>query len=318
VRDTSLYNKSEITKQGEEFLVGLSTPTAANKSRYFSDKAAKVAILICAASSFIILLAIIIFILKQGLPAFLQVGLLNFLFGINWSPTNLQFGVLPMIAGSLAVTIGSMILAVPLGIACAILLAEIAPLKVRQILRPAVELLVGIPSVIFGLVGIGIIVPTIRQIGGTGYSVAAACIVLMAMVLPTIISISDDSIRAVPRKYKEGALAMGATHWQTIWHVLIPAARSGIGAGVTLGIGRAIGETMAMIMVIGNAAMFPTSLLDPARTLTGNIAVEIQYASGVHESALFATAVVLLVFIIILNYIAIKIFKRGISGQSNR
>jgi phosphate transport system permease protein len=225
---------------------------------------------------------------------------------------------LPMIIGSLAVTLGSMVLAVPLGIACAILLAEIAPLRVRQILRPAVELLVGIPSVIFGLVGIGIIVPTIRQIGGTGYSIAAACIVLMSMVLPTIISISDDSIRAVPRKYKEGSLAMGATHWQTIWHVLIPAARSGIGAGVTLGIGRAIGETMAMIMVIGNAAMFPTSLLDPARTLTGNIAVEIQYASGVHESALFATAVVLLIFIIILNYIAIKIFKRGISGQSNR
>jgi phosphate transport system permease protein len=265
-----------------------------------------------------VLLAIIIFILKQGLPAFFQVGLFDFLFGINWSPTNSQFGVLPMIIGSLAVTFGSMILAVPLGIACAILLAEVAPLRVRQILRPAVELLVGIPSVIFGLVGIGVIVPTIRQIGGTGYSIAAACIVLMAMVLPTIISISDDSLRAVPRKYKEGSLAMGATQWQTIWHVLIPAARSGIGAGIILGIGRAVGETMAMIMVIGNAVMFPTSLLDPARTLTGNIAVEIQYASGVHESALFATAVVLLVFIIILNYIAIIIFKRGVSGQSNR
>jgi phosphate transport system permease protein len=318
MKDTSLFNKSEITRRGGEADEGLSTSRATNKSRYFSDRTAKLAVLICAGSSFIILLAIIIFILKQGLPAFLQIGFLNFLFGINWSPTNLQFGVLPMIVGSLAVTIGSMILAVPLGIACAILLAEIAPLKVRQILRPAVELLVGIPSVIFGLVGIGIIIPTIRQIGGTGYSIAAACIVLMAMVLPTIISISDDSIRAVPGKYKEGALAMGATHWQTIWHVLIPAARSGIGAGVTLGIGRAIGETMAMIMVIGNAVMFPTSLLDPARTLTGNIAVEIQYASGIHESSLFATAVVLLVFIIILNYITIKIFKRGISGQSNR
>jgi len=318
VKDISLYNKSEIAKGGEDGLFGLSIPRVSNRSRYFSDRAAKAGILICAVSSFIILLAIIIFILKQGLPAFLQVGLLNFIFGINWSPTNLQFGILPMIIGSLAVTVGSMLLAIPLGIACAILLAEIAPLRVRQILRPAVELLVGIPSVIFGLVGIGIIVPAIRQIGGTGYSVAAACIVLMAMVLPTIISISDDSIRAVPRKYKEGSLAMGATHWQTIWHVLIPAARSGIGAGVTLGIGRAIGETMAMIMVIGNAVIFPTSLLDPARTLTGNIAVEIQYASGVHESALFATAVVLLIFIIILNYVAIRIFKRGISGQSNR
>jgi phosphate transport system permease protein len=275
-------------------------------------------VLICASSSFLILLAIIIFILQQGLPAFVKVGVFDFLFGINWSPANSQFGILPMIVGSLAVTLGSMLLAVPLGLACAILLAEVAPLKVRQILRPAVELLVGIPSVIYGLVGIGVIVPAIRQIGGTGYSIAAACIVLMAMVLPTIISISDDSIRAVPRKYKEGSLAMGATHWQTIWHVLIPAARSGIGAGIILGIGRAVGETMAMIMVIGNAVMFPTSLLDPARTLTGNIAVEIQYASGLHESALFATAVVLLIFIIILNYIAIMIFKRGVSGKSNR
>lgn len=293
------------------------TSKVSRRSRYLSDRTAKVGVLICATSSFLVLLAIIIFILKEGLPAFLQVGFFNFLFGINWSPTNQQFGVLPMIIGSLAVTLGSMILAVPLGIACAILLAEVAPLRVRQILRPAVELLVGIPSVIFGLVGIGVIVPAIRHIGGTGYSIAAACIVLMAMVLPTIISISDDSIRAVPQKYKEGSLAMGANQWQTIWHVLIPAARSGIGAGIILGIGRAIGETMAMIMVIGNAVMFPTSLLDPARTLTGNIAVEIQYASGVHESALFATAVVLLVFIIILNYVAINIFKRGISGQSN-
>jgi phosphate transport system permease protein len=318
VKDTSLFNKSQFTKQGAEALLSPPTSKATNRSRYLSDRAAKVAVLICAASSFIILLGIIIFILRQGLPAFFQVGLFNLLFGINWSPNNSQFGVLPMIAGSLAVTLGSMIMAVPLGIACAILLAEIAPLRVRQILRPAVELLVGIPSVIFGLVGIGIIVPAVRQIGGTGYSIAAACIVLMAMVLPTIISISDDSIRAVPRKYKEGSLAIGATNWQTIWHVLIPAARSGIGAGVTLGIGRAIGETMAMIMVIGNAVLFPTSLLDPARTLTGNIAVEIQYASGVHASALFATAVVLLIFIVILNYVAIKIFKRGLSGQSNR
>jgi phosphate transport system permease protein len=287
------------------------------RSRYLSDRAAKIAVIICALSSFIILLAIVGFIFKQGLPAFFQVGFFNFLFGLDWSPTNGQYGILPMIMGSLAVTIGSLVLAVPLGIACAVLLAEVAPVQVRRILRPAVELLVGIPSVIFGLVGMLLIVPAIRQVGGTGYSVAAASLVLMAMVLPTIISISDDSLRAVPRKYKEGALAMGATQWQTIWHVLIPAARSGIGAGVVLGAGRAIGETMAMIMVIGNAVMIPLSPLDPARTLTGNIAVEIQYASGVHESALFATAVVLLAFIIILNTIIINIFKRGISGKVN-
>jgi phosphate transport system permease protein len=293
------------------------SPVNPLRPRYLADRAARIAVIICGLSSFLILLAIVIFILKQGLPAFVQVGFFNFLFGADWSPGNGQFGILPMIIGSLAVTLGSLVLAVPLGIACAVLLAEVAPAGVRSILRPAVELLVGIPSVIFGMVGMLLIVPAIRQTGGTGYSVAAACLVLMAMVLPTIISISDDSLRAVPRKYKEGALALGATRWQTIWHVLIPAARSGIGAGVVLGAGRAIGETMAMIMVIGNAVMIPISPLDPARTLTGNIAVEIQYASGVHESALFATAVVLLAFIIILNTIIINIFRRGISGTAN-
>jgi phosphate transport system permease protein len=202
-------------------------------------------------------------------------------------------------------------MAVPLGIACAILLAEIAPYKVRQILRPAVELLVGIPSVVYGLVGMVLLVPAIREIGGTGFSILAASIVLMAMVLPTIISITEDSIRAVPHSYKQGALALGATHWQTISRVLIPAAKSGIGAGIVLGMGRAVGETMAMIMVIGNAIIFPTSPLDPGRTLTGNIAVEISYATGVHESALFATGVILLLFILLLNSIAIIALKRG-------
>jgi phosphate transport system permease protein len=285
-------------------------------SRYLADRSAKIAVIVCASSSFLVLLAIIIFIVKEGLPAFIQVGFFKFLFGLDWSPTQSQFGVLPMIVGSLAVTIGSLLFAIPLGVACAILLAEVAPPKVRNILRPAVELLVGIPSVIYGLVGVLVIVPAVRHIGGTGYSVAAACVVLMAMVLPTIISISEDSIRAVPRKYKEGALAMGATQWQTIWHVLIPAAKSGIGASIVLGIGRAIGETMAMIMVIGNAVIIPTSPLDPARTLTGNIAVEINYASGLHANALFATAIILLAFIILLNSITMTIFKRGSHGAS--
>jgi phosphate transport system permease protein len=264
------------------------------------------------------LLTIIVFIVREGLPAFIQVGFFNFLFGLEWSPTNGQYGILSMIVGSLVVTIGSMILAVPLGIACAILLAEVAPNSVRRVLRPAVELLVGIPSVVYGLIGMLLIVPAVRHIGGTGYSITAACLVLMAMVLPTIISVSDDSLRAVPRKYKEGSLSMGATQWQTIWHVLIPAARSGIGAGVMLGIGRAIGETMAMIMVIGNSPIFPVSPLDPARTLTGNIAVEINYASGVHANALFATAVILLAFIILINAITLNIIRRGIGGQSIR
>lgn len=222
-----------------------------------------------------------------------------------------KYGILPMVIGSVVVTLGSMLLAVPLGLACAILLAEVAPATVRRFLRPAVELLVGIPSVVYGLVGLVLIVPAVRHLGGSGFSVLAASVVLMAMVLPTIISISEDSIRAVPKSYREGSLALGATKWQTIWRVLVPAARSGIIASVILGIGRAIGETMAMIMVIGNAVQMPTSPLDPARTLTGNIAVEIMYAAGTHRSALFATGVVLFLLILAINSIAMFVLRRG-------
>jgi phosphate transport system permease protein len=280
-------------------------------ARYFVDRNAKYLVLILASSSFIILAAIAIFTLREGLPAFQQVGFTHFIFGTEWRPGIEKFGILPMIIGSLAVTLGAMVLAIPLGIGCAILLAEVAPHRVRQFLRPAVEILVGIPSVVYGLIGMLLIVPLVRQIGGTGYSIAAGALVLTAMVLPTIISISEDSIRAVPRKYKEGALALGATHWQTIWHVLIPAARSGITAGIILGIGRAIGEAMAMIMVTGNAVQIPTSPLDSTRTMAGGIAVEINYASGLHQNALFAIGVVLFVVILIINSFAMVAMRRG-------
>ena len=285
------------------------------RSRYFIDRTAKYVVLISASASFLVLLAIGVFVFAEGLPAFLEVGLGNFLFGTEWRPGIGQYGILPMIVGSVAVTAGSMILAIPLGIGCAILLAEVAPYRVRQVLRPAVELLVGIPSVVYGLVGMLLVVPLIREIAGTGYSVAAASIVLMAMVLPTIVGISEDSIRAVPSDYKEGALALGATQWQTIWNVLLPAARSGIIAAIILGMGRAIGETMAMIMVIGNSVLIPTSPFSSARTLTGNIAVEITYAAGLHESALFATGVVLFALIVILNSIAVVGLRRGVRVQ---
>ncbi len=285
--------------------------------RHFSDRLAKYLVFASATVSFIILLAIAIFIFRDGLPAFLEVGFFNFIFGDTWRPGQGQFGILPMIVGSIAVTFGSLLLAVPLGISCAIFLAEVAPYRVRQLVRPAVELLVGIPSVVYGLVGLVLLVPAVRELGGSGLSVLAASIVLMAMVLPTIISITEDSLRAVPVSYKEGALALGATRWQTIYRVMLPAAKSGIGAAVVLGMGRAVGETMAMIMVIGNAITFPTSPLSPARTLTGNIAVEIGYATGLHEDALFATAVVLLVFIVILNSVAVVALKRGKHAQAH-
>lgn len=285
-------------------------------SRYFTNRLAKYAVFISASVSFIVLLAIALFIFREGLPAFEQIGILDFLFGTVWRPGQEQYGILTMVVGSVAVTAGSLLLAVPLGIACAILLAEVAPFRLRQILRPAVELLVGIPSVVYGLVGLVLLVPAVRELGGNGFSVLAASIVLMAMVLPTIISISEDSIRAVPASYKEGALALGATHWQTIRRVLLPAARSGIGASIVLGMGRAVGETMAMIMVIGNSIIFPKTPLDPARTLTGNIAVEINYATGIHESALFATSIVLFIFILIINSIAAISLKKGVHAQT--
>lgn len=266
--------------------------------------------LICASVSFAVLLAIAIFTLREALPAFKEIGLFEFIFGTEWRPGDDKYGIIGMILGSIAVTLGAMLLAIPLGIACAILLAEVAPYRLRQFLRPAVELLVGIPSVVYGLVGMVLIVPQVRHLGGPGYSILAAALVLMAMVLPTIISISEDSIRALPRKYKEAALATGATHWQTIWRVLLPAARSGIIASIILGMGRAIGETMAMMMVIGNSIQVPNSPLDPARTLTGNIAVEINYAAGMHKDALFATGVILFLFIMAINSIALLALKK--------
>ena len=288
-------------------------------SRYFTNRLAKYAVFISASVSFIVLLAIAVFIFRDGLPAFQEIGILDFLFGNVWRPSLEKYGILVMVVGSLQVTVGALLLAVPLGIACAILLAEVAPPRVRQVLRPAVELLVGIPSVVYGLVGMVLLLPAVREyFGGNGASVLAASIVLTAMVLPTIISISEDSIRAVPVTYKEGALALGATRWQTIWRVLIPAARSGIGASIVLGMGRAIGETMAMIMVIGNCIKFAETPLDCTRTLTGNIAVEIGYAAGTHRSALFATGIVLLIFILLINSIAVITLKRGVKGVSGQ
>jgi phosphate transport system permease protein len=287
-------------------------------TRYFTDKLAKYVVFISGFTAIVILLLIALFIFREGLPAFSEIGVFDFIFGTVWRPGIDHYGILAMIFGSIAVTIVSMIMAVPLGIACAILLAEVAPSKIRSILRPAVELLVGIPSVVYGLVGLVLLVPIIGNIGGSGFSILTASIVLMVMVLPTIISISEDSIRAVPASYREGALALGATKWQTIKGVVLPAAKSGIGAGVVLGMGRAIGETMAMIMVIGNSIAFPDSLLDAARTLTGNIALEINYATGTHESALFATGVVLFIFILLLNSAATIFLKRGKNAQHLR
>ncbi|MDD8019809.1 MAG: phosphate ABC transporter permease subunit PstC [Acidobacteriota bacterium] len=270
-----------------------------------SDRLIKISLLVVAFSAVSVLVIITIFIFEQGLPIMMKYGLKNFLLGQNWFPSEKSFGLLPMIVGSLLVTLGALVIGVPLGLASAIFLTEFSNRRVSRFLKPVIELLAGIPSVVYGFLGLMFLVPFIREkFGGSGLSVLAASIILGIMILPTIISISIDSIRAVPDSYREGSIALGATRWQTVRMVVLPAARSGLVAGIILGMGRAIGETMAVIMVAGNAADIPGSLLAPVRTLTSNIALEMAYASGEHREALFATGVVLFVIIMILNFLA--------------
>ncbi len=267
-------------------------------------------LLLAMAFTAVLSLAVItIFILREGLPLLAEFGLWRFLSGREWAPTRGQFGILPMIMGSLWVTAGALVVGVPLGLAVAVFVTDYAPPALAAALRPAVQLLAGIPSVIYGFIGLKILVPLIRDyLGSPGLSVLAGALVLGVMILPSVISISEDSIRAVPRAYRDGALALGATQWQTLWRVVLPAARSGVVAGIVLGMGRAVGETMAVIMLVGNSLRLPLSPLDPATTLTSNIGLEMGYASGAHLQALFATGIVLFVFIMLLN-LAATIFR---------
>lgn len=258
-----------------------------------------------ALSSLLFLFVIFAFILAEGLPLFLKVGVGKIILGMKWAPTKGYFGIFPMIISSFMVTFGALVFGASLALACATYLSEYAGRKTKIFLKPALELLAGIPSVVYGFLGVVYIVPLIREyLGGPGFSILSTSLVLGIMILPTIISISFDALMTVPAGYREGSLAMGATKWQTVYRVVLPAARSGILASFILGMGRAIGETMAVIMVAGNALKIPTSLLDPLRTLTSNIALELAYASGDHRSALFSTGVVLLVIIMLLNLIA--------------
>ncbi len=276
------------------------------------DRGVQYILFISAMVSLVIVFLIALFIFREGLEAFNTVGVKTLLLGKVWRPGQDQYGILAMILGSVLVTIGAIALGVPLAVGGAIFLAEIAPEKVQAIVRPAIQLLAGIPSVVYGLFGMVVIVPLVRKIpvpGNSGFGLLAAAIVLAVIILPTIASIAEDAIRAVPQSYRSGSLALGATHWQTIVKVILPAARSGIIAAIILGVGRALGETMAMIMVIGNSVVMPSPMTDnpitlflrQARTLTGNIAVEISYATGVHESTLFATGVILFVLIMLVN-----------------
>lgn len=269
-------------------------------------------LIVAAMVSFVIIAFIIMIVFRAGVPLIAEVGVGNFLFGMDWRPGREIFGIFPMIIGTLLVALFSMLISVPLGILTAIFLAEVAPEIMRNILRPVIELLAGIPSVVYGFVGLMVLVPFIRtHLGPPGFSILAGSIVLAIMALPTIITISEDAIKAVPKSYKEASFAVGATHWQTIKNIILPAARSGILAGVVLGSGRAIGETMAAIMVLGNLPVIPTSVLEPIRTLTANVAMEMAYAPhGPHRQALFATGVVLFIVVSILVVISNRL-RRG-------
>jgi len=278
--------------------------------KYFKEIIIEKCIKLLAMSTISILILIIFFIFRQGVPFLVKYGLPNFILGQKWLPQENIFGILPMIIGSLWVTIGALIIGVPIGVACAIYLVEFSGKHTKLFFKPAIELLAGIPSVVYGFIGIMVLAPFIRStFGGSGLSILTASIVLGIMILPTIVSISIDALSAVPLSYKEGSIAMGATSWQTIVMVLLPAARSGILAGVILGMGRAIGETMAVIMVTGNSLKIPSSTLDSTRTMTSNIALEMGYALGDHRAALFATAVILFIFILLLNIITMTVIK---------
>jgi phosphate ABC transporter permease protein PstC len=275
------------------------------------EKIIKILLMLTALSAISGLAIITAFIFKEGLPIIAKVGLGNFIGSSDWYPTEGHFGILPMIVGSLEVTAGAMVIGVLFGLGCAVLLVDFVPPRAVSIIKPSIELLAGIPSVVYGFMGVVILVPFIRDyLGGPGLSVLAASIVLGIMVLPTVTSISVDALQAVPRAYREGSIALGATEWQTTHMVVLKAARSGIVAAVILGMGRAVGETMAVIMVAGNTLEVPHGPLDPVRTLTSNIALEMGYASGDHRQALFATGVTLFVIIMVLNSIALAASRR--------
>ncbi|MGN1015275.1 MAG: phosphate ABC transporter permease subunit PstC [Butyricicoccus sp.] len=269
---------------------------------------------LCACVSIVAVLLICYFMFANGLPAIQEIGVGNFLLGTEWAPKNepASFGILPMILGSLCVTAGAIVLGVPIGILTAVFLARFCPKKLHGLLEPMVQLMAGIPSIIYGFFGMVVLVPMVRMLPRSqGVSLLAAAILLGIMILPTVINLSESAIRAVPDSYYEGALALGATHERAVFYAVVPAAKSGVLAAVVLGIGRAIGETMAVIMVAGNQPRIPNGLLRGVRTMTANIVLEMGYATGLHREALIATGVILFLFILLINITFTIVKKRG-------
>jgi phosphate transport system permease protein len=283
----------------------------------FKERIAQVIFMAAATVCIVAVALICVFLFINGIPAISKIGPLEFLTGIIWRPSNDEFGIFAMIVGSIYVTAVALILGVPLGLLCAIFLSRFASRRLVRILRPGVELLAGIPSVVYGFFGLVVVVPLIRYAFGLmgmhvqGMSILAASIILGVMILPTIITVSQSALDAVPEHYYEGALALGANHERCVFRIVVPAAISGIMAAIILGVGRAIGETMAVVMIAGNQVRLPQSILDGVRTLTGNIVLEMGYAADLHREALIGTAVVLFVFILIINLLFSLLKRRA-------
>lgn len=279
---------------------------------HLREKLMKYVFLAAALTAVFAVLLICVFLFANGIPAMNEIGITNFLFGRKWSPGDIpaSYGILPMIVGSIGVTAGAIIFGVPIGLLTAIFMAYYCSNTLYKFLKPSVELLAGIPSVVYGFFGLVILVPLVRNMfGGNGNSILTASILLGIMILPTVIGVSEAALRSVPNHYYEGALALGATHEQSIFAVVLPAAKSGVLAGVVLGIGRAVGETMAVIMVAGNQASMPTGILKGVRTMTANIVLEMGYAADLHRGALIATGVILFLFILLIN-VLFSLLKR--------
>lgn len=280
----------------------------------YMDKLMKRVFWLCAAIMILVVGFMAVYIIVGGLPFFKEVSIWDFLFGKKWNPSGKIFGIYPMLVASLYATLGATLIGVIVGVSTAIVLVEILPQNVAKVFSAAIDLLAGIPSVIYGFFGLMVIVPILNDlfggIGG-GSSLLAAMLILSVMLLPTVIRMAEVSLRAVPNEYKEGALGLGASKFQYIFKVQLGAAKSGIMAGIVLGIGRALGETMAVILVAGNSVLIPSSLMDPVRTLTANIAMEMGYATGVHQQALFATGMVLFVLIMIINLVLTQFIRRA-------
>lgn len=281
----------------------------------------KYVFLVCACASILAVILICAFLFANGVPAIGKIGVFNFLLGETWKPGNNLYGILPFILGSIYVTAGAIVIGVPIGLLTAIFMARFCPKSIYRFMKPAVDLLAGIPSVVYGFFGMVVLVPFVRNFfgqtlgfGGNGSSMFTASVMLGIMILPTIISVGESSIRAVPDSYYEGSLALGATHERSVFCTIVPAAKSGIMAGIILGIGRAIGETMAVIMIAGNQPRMPKGIFEGVRTLTSNIVMEMGYATDLHREALIATAVVLFVFILIINLLFSLVKRRSANG----